>query len=77
MAKPLTETEWAQLLSREPNGQLYGVTTTRILCRFGCASVTPRREHVLVFASQSEALELGFRLCKRCGADVRKGKEMG
>jgi AraC family transcriptional regulator of adaptative response / methylphosphotriester-DNA alkyltransferase methyltransferase len=44
----------------------YGVKTTRIYCRPSCRSRTPRRENVVFFASCEEAMERGFRACKRC-----------
>ena len=44
----------------------YGVRTTRVYCRPGCPSPTPKRENV-VFAFSSRALsDSGFRPCKRC-----------
>lgn len=44
----------------------YGVTTTKIFCLPICPSRTPRAENILYFATTAEALEMGFRPCKRC-----------
>ncbi|MFD1953250.1 bifunctional transcriptional activator/DNA repair enzyme AdaA [Paenibacillus thailandensis] len=49
------------------NGKFfYGVETTGIFCRPSCVSRQPNRSHVKVFVSPGEALEAGFRPCKRC-----------
>jgi len=47
----------------------YGVTTTGIFCRFGCPSRTPTPEHVVFFGHVNDAIERGFRSCKRCRPD--------
>lgn len=44
----------------------YGVATTGIYCRPGCASRQPSRENVRFFASPDQAEQAGFRACKRC-----------
>lgn len=44
----------------------YGVRTTRIFCRPGCASRQPRRENIEFFDSPEEAALAGYRACKRC-----------
>ena len=48
----------------------YGVRTTRIFCRPSCKSKTPRRENVDFFGSAREAMERGYRPCKRCRPDL-------
>ncbi len=45
---------------------VYAVRTTGIFCRPGCRSRTPRRENVCFFEGPQQALEAGFRPCKRC-----------
>lgn len=53
------------------NGKLYyGVTTTRIFCRFGCPSKTPNPSNVLYFETLDQARESGFRSCKRCRPEL-------
>lgn len=49
---------------------LYAVKTTGIFCRPGCASRLPRRENVRYFADCKDALQAGFRPCKRCTPDA-------
>lgn len=48
---------------------LYGVSTTRIFCRFGCPSRQPRPANVVFFSSVDGALRGGFRPWKRCRPD--------
>ena len=47
-------------------GFYYGVRTTGIFCKPGCSSRLPRKENVLFFNTAKEAIEEGFRPCKRC-----------
>ncbi len=58
---------WRQLAARDPNARfVYGVTTTGVFCRPGCASRRPLRQNVRFFSSVVEAQAAGFRPCKRC-----------
>jgi len=60
---------WDALVARDPAAEgrfLYGVRTTGVFCRPGCASRPPRRENVEFFADVSTAEASGFRPCKRC-----------
>ncbi|MCY3811998.1 MAG: bifunctional DNA-binding transcriptional regulator/O6-methylguanine-DNA methyltransferase Ada [Gammaproteobacteria bacterium] len=45
---------------------VYGVTTTGVYCRPGCAARRPRRENVRFYASCADAQNAGFRPCRRC-----------
>jgi len=61
------ETAWKQLVARDRNARfVYGVTTTGVFCRSGCASRRPLRKNVRFFRSVVEAQAAGFRPCKRC-----------
>ncbi len=63
------ERRWVVVVNRDRSAAdsfLYGVRTTGIYCRPGCASRLPRREHVAFFADRTEAERAGFRPCKRC-----------
>ena len=44
----------------------YGVTTTGVFCRPGCASRRPLRANVRFFRTAAEARAAGFRACQRC-----------
>lgn len=48
---------------------LYGVKTTGIFCRPSCRAKTPARENVVFFDNQQNAINEGFRPCKRCRPD--------
>lgn len=45
---------------------LYGVLTTKVFCRPGCASRTPVRKNVRFYATAAEAEADGLRPCLRC-----------
>jgi AraC family transcriptional regulator of adaptative response/methylated-DNA-[protein]-cysteine methyltransferase len=47
----------------------YGVTTTGIFCRRGCASRAPLPKNVRRFNDVQAARSAGFRACKRCRPD--------
>ena len=58
---------WKQLSARDPQARfVYGVTTTGVFCRPGCASRRPLRVNVRFFRTVVEAQAAGFRPCKRC-----------
>lgn len=46
-----------------------GIHTTGIVCFPSCKSRLPKRENVRVFATLAQAIEAGFRPCKRCQPD--------
>ena len=47
----------------------YAVKTTGIFCRPSCKSKTPNAAHVSFFYEAEDALEAGYRPCKRCRPD--------
>jgi AraC family transcriptional regulator of adaptative response/methylated-DNA-[protein]-cysteine methyltransferase len=44
----------------------YGVRTTGVYCRPGCASRRPLRTNTMFFETAAAAEAAGFRACKRC-----------
>lgn len=52
---------------------VFGVTTTGIFCRPSCPS-RPRVEHLCFFHDAQEAINGGFRPCKRCRPDQSDGR---
>lgn len=52
--------------SRYDGTFFYGVKTTGIFCKPSCKSKTPVRDNVVFFDHPAEAVEGGFRACKRC-----------
>jgi AraC family transcriptional regulator of adaptative response/methylated-DNA-[protein]-cysteine methyltransferase len=62
---------WRELLARDRRAQFfYGVATTGVFCRPGCASRRPRRENVRFFLTAAEAAAAGFRPCQRCKPSI-------
>jgi AraC family transcriptional regulator, regulatory protein of adaptative response / methylated-DNA-[protein]-cysteine methyltransferase len=58
---------WKQVVDRDPEARfVYGVTTTGVFCRPGCASRRPLRANVRFFRTAADAQAAGFRPCKRC-----------
>ncbi|WP_424984092.1 bifunctional transcriptional activator/DNA repair enzyme AdaA [Maritalea sp. S77] len=57
------------LLNRDPSydGRVFvAVSSTGIFCRLTCPARKPKRENCTFFETASEALEMGFRACKKC-----------
>jgi len=61
---------WDAVRNRDSNANfIFAVRTTRIACRPGCPSPTPRLENVRFFGDFAAAQAAGFRACKRCAPD--------
>jgi AraC family transcriptional regulator, regulatory protein of adaptative response / methylated-DNA-[protein]-cysteine methyltransferase len=68
---------WQAVLDRDKTQDgkfLYGVVTTGIFCRPGCASRTPLRKNVRFYDTVEEAEAHGLRPCRRCKPTSIKGK---
>jgi AraC family transcriptional regulator of adaptative response/methylated-DNA-[protein]-cysteine methyltransferase len=66
------ETCWAAVERRDAAADgkfLYGVMTTGVYCRPGCASRLPLRRNTRFFDTAAEAVAAGLRPCKRCRPD--------
>ena len=50
----------------------YGVSSTGVFCRPSCPSKLPNQKNVVFFNNAEEAMEKGFRPCKRCRPDLAK-----
>lgn len=48
----------------------YAVSSTGIFCRPSCPSRPPRRDRVCFFENREQAMEAGYRPCKRCRPDL-------
>ena len=67
------DARWDLLVRRDPQADgsfRYGVKTTGVFCRPSCPSRLPKRENVVYFPSAREALDSGFRPCRRCRPDA-------
>lgn len=68
-SSPQNDARWQAVVRRDGGaaaGFVYGVRTTGVYCRPGCASRLPRRENVRFFDASASAEQAGFRACKRC-----------
>ena len=68
-SSPQNDARWQAVVRRDGGaaaGFVYGVRTTGVYCRPGCASRLPRRENVRFFDSGAAAEQAGFRACNRC-----------
>lgn len=60
---------WQAVVERDRSQDgvfLYGVLTTKVFCRPGCASRKPLRKHVRFYETAAAAEEDGLRACLRC-----------
>lgn len=65
-----TAGRWDAVRNRDRGAAfIFGVLTTRIACRPGCPSRTPRPENVRFFPNFAAARAAGYRACKRCAPD--------
>jgi AraC family transcriptional regulator of adaptative response/methylated-DNA-[protein]-cysteine methyltransferase len=51
----------------------YAVITTGVYCRPGCSSRTPNRQNILFFDTALQAESQGYRPCKKCRPDLKRG----
>ncbi len=66
---PEDDALWQAVLAHDAgrDGQfVYAVRTTGVFCRPSCPARRPSRKHVRFFARAEEALDAGFRPCRRC-----------
>ena len=66
---PTTLTRWLAVSRRDAAAHssfLYGAKSTRIFCRPTCPGRLARRSNVVFFDSHNQALDAGYRACKRC-----------
>lgn len=45
---------------------IYGVKTTKIICRPGCSARMPLVKNIVLFDTMEESIQKGYRPCKRC-----------
>lgn len=67
------ENKWEAISTRDETYDgvfWYGVKSTGIFCIPSCKSKHPHRENIEYFDSPQEALDAGYRACKRCRPDV-------
>jgi len=66
------EARWTAVCARDRAADghfLFAVVTTGVVCRPSCAARQPKRQNVRFYDRLDQALEDGFRPCKRCKPD--------
>lgn len=75
----LTDLDFKKIIARRDpryDGRFYfGVKTTKIYCRIVCPA-RPKPENIIIFKSQSEAENAGYRPCRRCYSDLAPGSKL-
>ncbi|KHN94532.1 Metal binding domain of Ada family protein [Metarhizium album ARSEF 1941] len=67
------EARWRAVRTRDAAADgcfVYAVETTKVYCRPICKARLARRSNVRFYTGGSEALEAGFRACKRCKPEM-------
>src|SRR5690606_7216774 len=65
----IEDPRWAAVATRDAaqDGRFYyAVRTTGVVCRPSCRARTPRPENVTFHATLADAVQAGYRPCKRC-----------
>ncbi|UQW80548.1 Ada metal-binding domain-containing protein [Staphylococcus edaphicus] len=69
MKKYMTQKCWESIVYNDKQADdsfVYAVKTTRIFCKPSCKARLPKKENVFIYHSGSDALDDGFRPCKKC-----------
>ena len=75
----LDDKRYEVIRCREIDGRdtfFYGVITTGVYCRPGCSARTPNRENVIFFDSPRQAEQQGYRPCRKCRPELKRGTEV-
>jgi AraC family transcriptional regulator, regulatory protein of adaptative response / methylated-DNA-[protein]-cysteine methyltransferase len=65
----INDPRWQKVVERDLNADgtfWYGVATTGVYCKPSCGSRRADPENVTFYLTQTEAMQAGFRACKRC-----------
>lgn len=77
----LTDDEcWLRVQARDASADgrfVFAVRTTGVFCRPSCRSKRALRKNVRFFANAQQALDAGFRPCKRCQPDNARARSNG
>ena len=71
----LDEVRWTAVTSRHGPSDgvfVYAVHSTGVFCRPSCPARRPLRRNVRFFATSDEALDAGYRPCRRCRPEAAK-----
>ncbi len=67
------EEKWKAVIKNNADSDgefFYAVKTTRIFCRPSCKSKSPLKTNVVFFDNKLQAMDAGYRPCKRCRPDL-------
>ncbi len=74
----LDETRWRAVDTRDETVSglfVYAVRTTGVYCRPGCGARKALRTNVEFFATSAQAVDAGYRACKRCRPNVGRDED--
>lgn len=69
MKKYMTQKRWESIANNDKQADdefIYAVQTTKIFCKPSCNARLPKKENVIIYSTGKEALNDGFRPCKKC-----------
>ncbi len=67
------EEKWKAVIENNVDSDgkfFYAVRTTKVFCRPSCKSKAPLRSNVNFFDNKQQAMDAGYRPCKRCRPDL-------
>lgn len=73
------EQRWQAVVSCDGNADgsfYYAVITTGVYCHPSCKSKTPNRKNLFYFDTHGQAEAQGYRPCKRCRPNEKRGAEL-
>ena len=68
-----TDAMWKAVIEKDTNYDglfYYGVKTVGVFCKPSCKSKDPLLKNIIFFETKQQALDSGFRPCKRCRPDL-------
>ncbi|SCV03311.1 LAME_0H09406g1_1 [Lachancea meyersii CBS 8951] len=71
-----SEDKYDAIKDRNPKAEgvfVYAVKTTGVVCRPTCSARLALFKNILFFATLQEAIELGFRPCRKCKPEIQMG----
>lgn len=68
-----SDKKWKSVIENNTDSDskfFYAVKTTKIFCKPSCKSKVPLRSNVDFFDNKQQAIDAGYRPCKRCRPDL-------
>lgn len=73
----MTEEQWLAISNKDKSFDgvfFYALKTTKVVCRPSCRKKQCSPENVVIFDSVDEAVEAGYRPCKKCRPELQEWK---